>query len=296
MKKLIATLAVLLMCFSVSAITAFADSYKVTANSGLNVRTSQSASSKRVGGLKKNTVVDVISTSNGWHKINYNGKTAYICAKYTTKVTSTDKGNNTNNNNTDKTENKAENKNTLKITRSCNVRSAAGQYNKYLGRANYGNTYKVLGSGKAPNGRLWYKIQYTSSKTGWVCSSFVKVTNSNTITNSNSNTASVPMPTKLKSIGKFTLTAYCKENYPHICNNGNANETSTGAKPIVGRTIAVDPRLIPYGTIVVINGHAYVAEDTGGDIKQRRIDILFETHQEALDFGKQRDVEVFIGV
>lgn len=89
------------------------------------------------------------------------------------------------------------------------------------------------------------------------------------------------------SLGEYKLSAYCKENYPHICNNGDSSRTATGTIPIAGRTIAVDPNVIPYGSEVIINGHTYIAEDCGGAIKGNRIDILFDTHQEALQFGIQ---------
>ena len=89
------------------------------------------------------------------------------------------------------------------------------------------------------------------------------------------------------SVGVCKLTGYCKENYPHICNDGDSTKTATGTTPTVGRTVAVDPKLIPYGSKVTINGHTYIAEDCGGAIKGNRVDILFATHQEALDFGIQ---------
>lgn len=95
-----------------------------------------------------------------------------------------------------------------------------------------------------------------------------------------------PTPTAI-SIQRCKLSAYCKENYPHICNDGNSKVTATNTVPTVGRTVAVDPNVIPYGSEVIINGHTYIAEDCGGAIKGNRIDILFETHQEALNFGIQ---------
>lgn len=98
---------------------------------------------------------------------------------------------------------------------------------------------------------------------------------------------------ELVSLGEFVLTAYCYENYHHICNNGDASVTATGTTPTENRTIAVDPSVIPYGTEVIINGNTYVAEDTGGAIKGNRIDICFASHEEALQFGK-RTGEVFI--
>lgn len=89
------------------------------------------------------------------------------------------------------------------------------------------------------------------------------------------------------------LSAYCTENYPHICNDGDATHTATGTVPTPGRTVAVDPTVIPYGSEVIINGHTYIAEDCGGAIKGNRIDIVFETHAEALEFGIQyAEVEV----
>lgn len=89
------------------------------------------------------------------------------------------------------------------------------------------------------------------------------------------------------SIGECKLTAYCKENYPHICNNGDSSVTATGTTPTANRTVAVDPSVIPYGSKVIINGHTYIAEDCGGAIKGNRVDILFDTHHEALEFGVQ---------
>lgn len=89
------------------------------------------------------------------------------------------------------------------------------------------------------------------------------------------------------SIGECKLTAYCKENYPHICNNGDSSVTATGTTPTANRTVAVDPSVIPYGSKVIINGHTYIAEDCGGAVKGNRVDILFNTHKEALAFGIQ---------
>lgn len=96
-----------------------------------------------------------------------------------------------------------------------------------------------------------------------------------------------PTPTPVPEFNtiRCKLSAYCVENYPHICNNGNASTTATGTKPTPGRTVAVDPRVIPYFSKVIIYGHTYIAEDCGGAIKGNRVDIAFATHREALEFG-----------
>ena len=84
------------------------------------------------------------------------------------------------------------------------------------------------------------------------------------------------------------VSAYCKENYPHICNDGDSTYTATGTIATPGRTVAVDPDIIPYGTTIEIEGVGVrIAEDCGGAIKGNRIDLLFDTHEEALEWGMQ---------
>lgn len=59
-----------------------------------------------------------------------------------------------------------------------------------------------------------------------------------------------------------------------------------------GRTVAVDPRVIPYGSTVTLyyedgTVHTYTAEDCGGAIKGNRIDVFFDSHEDARAFGVQ---------
>ena len=86
------------------------------------------------------------------------------------------------------------------------------------------------------------------------------------------------------NLGRFMLTAYCPCS---TCCGKSDGITATGTIATQGRTIAVDPRVIPYGTEVIINGHTYIAEDCGGSIKGNRIDVYFDSHSEALQFGVQ---------
>ena len=76
---------------------------------------------------------------------------------------------------------------------------------------------------------------------------------------------------KYVSLGEFKLTAYCD---CMKCCNKTDGITASGTKATQGRTIAVDPKKIPYGTKIIINGNTYVAEDCGGSIKGNRIDIF----------------------
>lgn len=91
---------------------------------------------------------------------------------------------------------------------------------------------------------------------------------------------------KTEDLGDFKLTAYC--TCSKCCGRWADGITYTGTDATPGRTIAVDPNVIPLGSSVHIDGlGTYVAEDIGGAIKGNRIDVLFPTHQEALEFGVQ---------
>ena len=99
-------------------------------------------------------------------------------------------------------------------------------------------------------------------------------------------------------LGNFKLTAYCPctqccdkwgENRPVDEDGYTIVGTASGARAYANHTIAVDPSVIPYGTTVIIerNGvfYKYVAEDCGGSIKNKRIDVYFDSHSTACDFG-----------
>lgn len=69
--------------------------------------------------------------------------------------------------------------------------------------------------------------------------------------------------------------------------------TASGTKAKEGRTIAVDPDIIPLGTEVEIDGHTYIAEDIGGAIDGNRIDVYVSSHERAWELGVY-DAEVLI--
>lgn len=106
----------------------------------------------------------------------------------------------------------------------------------------------------------------------------------------------------IQSLGVFTLTAYCpcvrccgvwSEQHSSKKGTGYIQKTASGTIPKAGKTIATDTNTIPFGTTVIINGREYIAEDRGGAIKGNRIDIFFDSHEEALAFGRQKS-EIFI--
>lgn len=97
-------------------------------------------------------------------------------------------------------------------------------------------------------------------------------------------------PANIRSLGVFKTTAYCSCS---SCSGRWGSLTSTGTRAAINHTIAVDPRVIPYGTKLMINGVIYTAEDKGSGVKGRHIDIYQSSHSEARQYGR-RNVEVFL--
>lgn len=59
-------------------------------------------------------------------------------------------------------------------------------------------------------------------------------------------------------------------------------------------TVAVDPRVIPLGTKLYIEGYGLaIAADTGGAIKGNMVDVYFNTYEEAVNWGR-RQINVYI--
>ena len=94
---------------------------------------------------------------------------------------------------------------------------------------------------------------------------------------------------------QFVATAYT-----HF-DSGCDEYTSNGAKVKWG-VVAVDPSVIPYGTrmFIVANDGSYVyglstAEDCGGAIQNKRLDLYMPTLEEAYAFGVRNCTVYFLG-
>ncbi len=101
-----------------------------------------------------------------------------------------------------------------------------------------------------------------------------------------------PKPTKDQI--KETIVAVEITAYTHT-----GNRTATGRRPRVGY-VAVNPKIIPYGTKLYIPGYGYcTAQDTGafrhedGGAKNQ-IDLFMETEKECKKWGRKRNITIYI--
>ena len=172
----------------------------------------------------------------------------------------------------------------IQATANAPVRAKAKTSSAKLTTMKKGTSRTVLRvSGK------WIKVK-VNGKTGFVNASRVKYVTpaKNTGKTVVEDSSSTPVNTSNHSdkvkIGRFKLTFY-----------GDDTITASGKRPQINHTIAVDPRVIPLGTKVYIEGMGtYYAEDTGGAIKGNILDVFVRTETEANRIGvKYADVYIY---
>jgi uncharacterized protein YabE (DUF348 family) len=98
-------------------------------------------------------------------------------------------------------------------------------------------------------------------------------------------------------INNVTLTAYSAG----VSSTGKSAEhpqyglTATGTRVMEGRTIAVDPKVVPLGWWVYIDGLGFRrAEDTGSAVKGNIIDVYFDSNDYANRFGTKRGYTIYV--
>lgn len=90
----------------------------------------------------------------------------------------------------------------------------------------------------------------------------------------------------------MTVTAYSPD--ARSCGKWADGITASGYSVETNgfKSVAADTRLLPFGTVLSIpgyhNGRLVPVLDRGGAIKGDRLDVLFPTHEEALQWGRQR--------
>lgn len=86
-------------------------------------------------------------------------------------------------------------------------------------------------------------------------------------------------------LGTYKTTAYC--GCSKCCGKWADEDatTASGAKAVQGVTIAADTDVLPFGTQVEIDGKVYTVQDTGSAVTGNTIDIYFEEHADAVNYG-----------
>ena len=147
----------------------------VNTTAGLNVRTGPSTSYAKIATLSYGQSVNVLSTSNGWSKINYNGSTGYVSSQYlqSTKPSSSSS---------------SETSQTVKYvntTSGLNMRTGPATSYAKITTIAYGQSVNVLSTSTG-----WSKINYSGS-TGYVSSQYLQSTKPSSSSSSNSGSTSV---------------------------------------------------------------------------------------------------------
>lgn len=252
----------------------------------LNIRSGPSTSEDIVGGFELDDEVELISIKNGWYKIELeDGNVAWTNGQYITLDGEIS-------------------------VKKLNVRTGPSIIYDVIEFKEKEDKVKIIKA--EDNG--WYEIELKDGKTGYVCGKYVKteaknlhdysdlynVSNkasksisrsSNKSTNSNSKKSYSSTSSKKKSQSSNVVTTMTVSATAYA----GDGITATGTVPKVGRTIAVDPRVIPYGTRVYIPalGGTYIAEDCGGGIKGNKIDIFMSSEAKCNSWGV-RNIEIQI--
>ena len=99
----------------------------------------------------------------------------------------------------------------------------------------------------------------------------------------------------MKYHGKYRLTHYC--SCSGCCGPYANGITASGRYAQAGVSVAVDRSKIPLGKHMYIDGYGKRrADDTGGAIKQNKLDIYVNSHSEAYALGVRNGVDVWVEV
>ncbi len=277
MKKLIgiATAAV----FGLGIFTASANAETVVTTDVLNVRENPTTESKVVGKLQNGHKLDVLNTENGWSQIKLDGKDAFVSAEFT--------------------------KNSYYVTANVlNVRAEANTNSEILGTLKKDDMIETTNQVQ----NEWLQFEY-NGKMAYVHVPFLTGTAPVIEKQETPAPAKAQAPAPVKTAAKPAvkaaetsepsngreLTVVATAYTAHPSENGGTYGgrvlTAMGhdltANPNM-KMIAVDPKVIPLGSKVWVEGYGEaIAGDTGGAIKGNRIDILLGSDSAANKWGRK---------
>ncbi|MED1409462.1 MULTISPECIES: cell wall-binding protein EntA [Bacillus] len=283
MKKLIgiATAAV----FGLGIFTSSASAETVVTTDVLNVRENPTTESKVVGKLLNGHKLDVLNTENGWSQIKLDGKDAFVSTEFT--------------------------KSSYYVTANVlNVRAEANTNSEILGTLKKDDMIETTNQVQ----NEWLQFEY-NGKTAYVHVPFL------TGTAPVIEKQETPAPAKAEAPAKAQAPAPVKTAAKPAVKAAETHEPSDGRELTVVATaytahpsenggtyggrvltamghdltanpnmkmIAVDPKVIPLGSKVWVEGYGEaIAGDTGGAIKGNRIDILLGSDSAAQKWGRK---------
>ncbi len=283
MKKLIgiATAAV----FGLGIFTSSANAETVVTTDVLNVRENPTTESKVVGKLLNGNKIDVQNTENGWSKITLDGKDAFVSAEFTKSI--------------------------YYVTANVlNVRAEANTNSEILGTLKKDDMIETTNQVQ----NEWLQFEY-NGKTAYVHVPFLTGTAPVIEKQEQPAPAKAQAPAQAPAAqakqallsllvkaaetntpsGGRELTVVATAYTAHPSENGGTYGgrvlTAMGhdltANPNM-KMIAVDPKVIPLGSKVWVEGYGEaIAGDTGGAIKGNRIDILLGSDSAAQKWGRK---------
>ena len=171
----------------------------VNVTTNLRVRSNPSLNSSVLGYLNNNQTITIMEEVNGWYKINFRGKGAYVSKDYVKVI------NNAPTNNTKYSKGKVVNVNTR-----VNVRSQATTNSAVITMLKNGQTFDVV----AKIGE-WYQIK-TGNKYGYIYGKYVSiVANSSTSGSSTTNTNKINTNTNTNKTNTTTQTSSNSSSSQH---------------------------------------------------------------------------------
>lgn len=178
------------------------------------------------------------------------------------------------------------------------------EYNKYTvilyGRADVADALKCSGISLKPADVLYASLTDAVSDGDVIYINYEETQETSLIASSTGDQANYVAPNIVETpAGRFyyykavevEATAYCP--CAICCGPYDGSTTASGTAPTANHTIAASSDY-PFGTTVYIpyfssnsNGGIFVVEDRGGAIQNNCIDIYYNTHIEALRFGRR---------
>ena len=308
MKKLlgIATAAV----FGLGIFAGSAKAETIVTTDVLNVRENPNVESKLVGKMLSGNKLDVINTENGWTKIKVNGKEAFVSAEFTKSTYYVTAGvlNVRAGANTDSEILGKLNKDDV-IETTNQVQNEWLQFD-YNGKVGYVHVPFLTGTAPVIEKKEVVAQEEAPARTNTpvknntVVKNKESVKSNDSIKNVESSKPVVKEKPAAKPVAKFTetsaptggreitveATAYTADPSENGSYGGRVL-TAMGhdltANPNM-KVIAVDPKVIPLGSKVWVEGYGEaIAGDTGGAIKGNRIDVLVGSDGSANSWGRK---------